>query len=158
MEIDTHYESWNSSRNSGCRWEELGNVLIDTHCWELMKSVDTNGSLPLLFVMKVMIWHFVSDHYKVMTTLIVMLASNSCFGDFSAIHRYLFTLTLPFPISLTAFLHLLESCQVQGLHAILNWDTVTCINAWELCPVKPHRELVRSCLVFSIVMFLMLLS
>jgi hypothetical protein len=30
-------------------------ILIYTHCWELMKSVGTNGSLSLLFMMKVMV-------------------------------------------------------------------------------------------------------
>jgi hypothetical protein len=45
-------------------------------CWELMKSVGSHGSLSLLFVMNMMVWHLVSDPYKVMTVLIVMLSSK----------------------------------------------------------------------------------
>jgi hypothetical protein len=48
-------------------------MLIYTHCWELMNSVGTHGSLSLPFVMKVMVCHFVSDSHEVMTALIVML-------------------------------------------------------------------------------------
>ncbi len=48
-------------------------MLIYTHCWELMNSVGSHGSLSLLFVMKVMVCHFVSDSHEVMTALIVML-------------------------------------------------------------------------------------
>jgi hypothetical protein len=40
-------------------------------------------SLSLLFMMKVMVWHFVSDSHKVMTALIVVLPSNCCCGVFS---------------------------------------------------------------------------
>jgi hypothetical protein len=48
-------------------------MLIYTHCWELMNSVGSRGSLSLPFVMKVMVCHFVSDSHEVMTALIVML-------------------------------------------------------------------------------------
>ncbi len=48
-------------------------MLIYTHCWELMNSVGSHGSLSLPFVMKVMVCHFVSDSHEVMTALIVML-------------------------------------------------------------------------------------
>jgi Na+-translocating ferredoxin:NAD+ oxidoreductase RnfD subunit len=48
-------------------------MLIYTHCWELMNSVGSHDSLSLLFVMKVMVCHFVSDSHEVMTALIVML-------------------------------------------------------------------------------------
>jgi hypothetical protein len=42
-------------------------MLIYTHCWELMNSVGSHGSLSLLFVMKVMmVCHFVSDSHEVM--------------------------------------------------------------------------------------------
>jgi hypothetical protein len=34
---------------------------ICTHCQELMKSVGSHGNLSMLFMMKVMVWHFVSD-------------------------------------------------------------------------------------------------
>ncbi len=48
-------------------------MLIYTHCWELMNSVGSHGSLSLQFVMKVMVCHFVSDSHEVMTALIVGL-------------------------------------------------------------------------------------
>jgi hypothetical protein len=48
-------------------------MLIYTHCWELMNSVVSHGSLSLPFVMKVMVCHFVSNSHEVMTALIVML-------------------------------------------------------------------------------------
>jgi hypothetical protein len=43
--------------------------LIDVHCWELIRSVGSHGSLSMVFVMKVMVWHFVSDSHKVVTAL-----------------------------------------------------------------------------------------
>jgi hypothetical protein len=48
-------------------------MLIYTHCWELMNSVGSHGSLSLPFMMKVMVCHFVSNCHEVMTALIVML-------------------------------------------------------------------------------------
>jgi hypothetical protein len=48
-------------------------MLIYTHCWELMNSVGSHGSLSLLFVMKVMVCHFVINSHEVMTALIVGL-------------------------------------------------------------------------------------
>ncbi len=48
-------------------------MLIYTHCWELMNSVGSHGSLSLPFLMKVMVCHFVSDSHEVMTALIVVL-------------------------------------------------------------------------------------
>ncbi len=45
-------------------------MLIYTHCWELMNSVGSHGSLSLPFVM---VCHFVSDSHEVMTALIVVL-------------------------------------------------------------------------------------
>jgi hypothetical protein len=53
-------------------WEDYY-MLIYTHCWELMNSVGSHGSLSLLFMMKVMVCHFVSDSHEVMTALIVVL-------------------------------------------------------------------------------------
>ncbi len=44
-------------------------MFIYTHCWELMNSVGSHGS----FVMKVMVYHFVSDSHEVMIAFIVML-------------------------------------------------------------------------------------
>ncbi len=69
------------NRNSGCRlfimvcpsfWEDYY-MLIYTHCWDLMNSVGSHGSLSLPFVMKVMVCHFVSNSHEVMTPLIVVL-------------------------------------------------------------------------------------
>ncbi len=69
------------NRNSGRRlcimvcpsfWEDYY-MLIYTHCWELMNSVGSHGSLSLLFVMKVTVCHFVNDSHEVMTALIVVL-------------------------------------------------------------------------------------
>ncbi len=69
------------NRNSGHRlfimvcpsfWEDYY-ILIYTHCWELMNSVGSHGSSSLLFVMKVMVCHFVSDSHDVMTALNVVL-------------------------------------------------------------------------------------
>ncbi len=69
------------NRNSGRRlcimvcpsfWEGYY-MLIYTHCWELMNSVGSHGSSSLLFMMKVMVCHFVSDSHEVMTALIVVL-------------------------------------------------------------------------------------
>jgi uncharacterized membrane protein YkvI len=48
-------------------------MLIYTHCWELMNLVGSHSSSSLLFVMKVMVCHFVSDSHEVMTALIVVL-------------------------------------------------------------------------------------
>jgi hypothetical protein len=48
-------------------------MLIYTHCWELMNSVGSHGSLSLPFVMKVMVCHFVSNSHEVMTALTVVL-------------------------------------------------------------------------------------
>jgi hypothetical protein len=48
-------------------------MLIYTQHWELMNSVGSHGSSSLLFVMKVMVCHFVSDSHEVMTALIVVL-------------------------------------------------------------------------------------
>jgi len=48
-------------------------MLIYTHCWELKNSMGSHGSSSLLFVMKVMVYHFVSNSHEVMTAFIVML-------------------------------------------------------------------------------------
>jgi len=48
---------------------------------KLIKSC-SHGNLLLLFVVKVMVWCFVSNSHKVMTALVVMLPSNCCSGDF----------------------------------------------------------------------------
>jgi hypothetical protein len=53
-------------------WEDYY-MLIYTHCWELMNSVGSHGSLSLPFMMKAMVCPFVSDCHEVMTALIVVL-------------------------------------------------------------------------------------
>jgi hypothetical protein len=60
-------------------------ILIYTYHQELMTSVGSHVSSSLLFVIKVMVWHFVSSSHMVMIEVIVMLPSNCCCGDFSAI-------------------------------------------------------------------------
>jgi len=50
-------------------------MLIYMHCWELMNSAGSHGSLSLPFMMKVMVHHFARDSHEVMTALIVMLPS-----------------------------------------------------------------------------------
>ncbi len=65
--------------NKRCLYNGLAQILgwllypTYTHQWELMNSVGSHGSLSLLFMMKVMIWHFVGASHKVMTALIVLL-------------------------------------------------------------------------------------
>ncbi len=48
-------------------------ILMYTHCWKLTKAVGSQGSSWLLFPMKVMVWHLVSDSHKAMSVLIAML-------------------------------------------------------------------------------------
>ncbi len=65
-------------------WADHHILIYYTHCWELMKSMcNSHGSSSLLFMIKkVMVWHFVSDSHKVMTTL------NSCV-TFKMLWRFL---------------------------------------------------------------------
>jgi hypothetical protein len=48
-------------------------ILIYIHYLELMKSVGSHGSLSLLFMMKVMVWDFVSNSHK------LWLHSSMCY-------------------------------------------------------------------------------
>jgi hypothetical protein len=48
-------------------------MLIYTHRWELMDSMGSHGSSSLLFLMKVMVCHFVNNSHEVMITLIGMI-------------------------------------------------------------------------------------
>jgi hypothetical protein len=73
---------WKFYRNSGPRfliclyfWADT-NILLSTCCWELIKSVGNSCSLSLLFMVKVTVWHFVSNSHKVRTALIAMLTSK----------------------------------------------------------------------------------
>jgi hypothetical protein len=54
-----------------------------------MNSVGSHGSLSLLFVMKVMVCHFVSDSHEVMTALIVMLSIIVFVEIFLQLHQAL---------------------------------------------------------------------
>ncbi len=75
------------NRNSGhkicirfcrnCFWA-VYYIVIYTHPQELMKSVGIYGSSSLLFVIMVMVWHFVSNTQKVMIALIVVLLATCC--------------------------------------------------------------------------------
>jgi hypothetical protein len=54
-----------------------------------MKSLGSHGNLTLLFMMKVMVRHFVSDFHNVnMITFIIMLTSNQCEVFFLQFHSY----------------------------------------------------------------------
>jgi len=76
---------WKCNRNSAYwLYNILPRFLLDEyrliciHCRELMKLVGSHGSSAMLFMMKVMVWHFFSDSDKVMTAPIVILPSNCC--------------------------------------------------------------------------------
>jgi len=58
----------------GCfAMKSLYDILVYTNCWEMMTAVGIDGSSSLLFMMYVMVWHFVSNSHKIMTTLMVVL-------------------------------------------------------------------------------------
>jgi hypothetical protein len=69
--------------------EILGRLLY-TQWWELMKSVGSHGSSSLLFMMKVMVCHFVSNSHEVMTALIVMLPIIVVAGISLQLHQAFF--------------------------------------------------------------------
>jgi len=63
---------------------------VNGFAWNSRQScyVHSHGCSSLLCYLrwtKVMVWHFVSNAYEVMTALIVMLPSNSCCRKFSAV-------------------------------------------------------------------------
>jgi hypothetical protein len=60
-------------------------MLIYMHCLELMKLVDSHGSLSLLFVIRVMVKHFVNHAFDVWTRLIVVVPLNCYCSDFREI-------------------------------------------------------------------------
>ncbi len=66
-------------------WVDYYIYLSTPSIGSLMKAVGSHGSSSLLFLMKVMVWHFVRISHKVMTTLIIMLASKCWCEDFSAV-------------------------------------------------------------------------
>lgn len=52
-------------------------LLVNPHYWELMKSMDGHGSSSVIFMMVVMVRHFVCDSHYVMITLII-IPPNCC--------------------------------------------------------------------------------
>jgi hypothetical protein len=64
-------------------WEILHiyeDIIICTHCQELMKLVDSHHfSASLHFVMRVTVWHLVRDSHEHLTACIVVLHSNCLF-------------------------------------------------------------------------------
>jgi hypothetical protein len=62
-------------------------ILVYAHCQKLMKSVESHGSSSLLFMMKVMVSHVVSDAHEVMTGIALIMFLLCCFVS-SATHRY----------------------------------------------------------------------
>jgi len=78
-------EMWQKLRtqilyNSFPRFSPNCYVLIYTHCWEL----DSHGRLSLLFVLKVIVWHFVTL-IRIWLHSLSCYLPNCCHGDFSAI-------------------------------------------------------------------------
>jgi hypothetical protein len=67
---------------------EILGRLLNSPSQELMKSVCSQGHLPLLFVIKVMVWCFLSNSHKVMMAPIVMSTSNCCSGDIYLLFSY----------------------------------------------------------------------
>jgi hypothetical protein len=61
-------------------------MLIYTHCWELMNSVGSHGSLSLPFVMKVMVCHFMTALIVVLPIIVVVEISlqlhQACLDNF----------------------------------------------------------------------------
>ncbi len=53
-----------------------------------MKSLRSQSSLSLVFMMKVMVWHFLSDTHKVMTALVAMLSQFVVVQFSLSSHRY----------------------------------------------------------------------
>lgn len=66
-------------------------ILIYTFLWELMKSVTSHSNSSLLFLMNVLLWHFVCDSHKVMATVIVMLHETLVMEISLQSHRYTLT-------------------------------------------------------------------
>jgi hypothetical protein len=61
-------------------------LIIFSQHQEQMMSMGSQNHRSLLFMMKLMVWHFVSDTHKVMTALIaLMLPSKCCCRVFLAI-------------------------------------------------------------------------
>ncbi len=78
-----------------------------------MKSVCSYGSSSLLFMMKVMVGHFVSDSHKVTTTLIVMLSSSVVQISLQS-HRYVPVMLLSVEYLIDTYMQaLLSNCLVK---------------------------------------------
>jgi len=92
---------WKGNRSSGHRfciilcptfWADHS-IFFYTHHQELAKSLVSQCSSSLLFMIKVMVWHFVSDSHKVMTALIVVLCSIAIAEISLQFLKYLFPIT-----------------------------------------------------------------
>jgi hypothetical protein len=95
-------------------WADYCILIYTTHCEELMKSVCSYGSSSLLFMMKVMVGHFVSDSHKVMTTLIVMLIFKSVVQISLQSHRYVPVTLLSVEYLIDTYMQaLLSNCLVK---------------------------------------------
>jgi hypothetical protein len=89
VRTETSSRFWKCKRNSGHRfWVDY----FFTYLHPLLGADEvsrSHGSLSLLSMMKVMVWHFVGNSHKVMTALIVALPSNYCCWDLSLqFYRY----------------------------------------------------------------------
>ncbi len=95
MTVSSCY-SWKCERKPGhrCLFNNFPGISVDyhilicTHCGEVMISMGCCGSLSLLFMMKVMVWHFASDSHKDMTAFIVGSLWKSCLEISLQSHRY----------------------------------------------------------------------
>jgi hypothetical protein len=81
-------------------------MLIYMHCLELMKLVDSHGSLSLIVVIRVMVKHFVNDAFDVWTRLIVVVPLKLLLFRFQ---RNLIDLTEKNLVMITG-------CKSEGVH------------------------------------------
>jgi hypothetical protein len=102
-------------------WEDYY-MLIYTHCWELMNSVGSHGSLSLPFVMKVMVCHFVSDSHEVMTALIVVLPIIVVVEISLQLHQAVYLLSF-FTFVSTVGVHIAHSCNRECAHPLEAWQS-----------------------------------
>jgi hypothetical protein len=107
-------EMWQKLRiqilyNSFPRFSPNRYVLIYTHCWELRKSIDSHGRLWLLFVLKVIVWCFVTLVRICLHSLSCYLP-NCCHGDFSAISHGRLWLLFVLKVIVWCFVTLVRIC------------------------------------------------
>jgi hypothetical protein len=108
--------------------------LIDVHCWELIRSVGSHGSLSMVFVMKVMVWHCVSDSHKVVTALFSCYIS-SVVGIFLQCHMSSelgCTIEFMFVSFVLVFAHkILMLLAIMWLRVWCTWRMHHCYDDWE---------------------------